>query len=158
VGGLGALSYAFDVYNGTQKIVTGSFGSSTSYTYTPTAIGYYSVELRVKDTLGTEKALKTASVLVTAPLLAVRVSSGKSTAAINEQVSFTLETAEGVGGNSYQYYLIKGGRVYDSKTVAAGASNSVSFSAPEAGSYQVRAYAKDGNNTRVVAYATLTVA
>ncbi|MDR1565281.1 MAG: hypothetical protein LBS74_10020 [Oscillospiraceae bacterium] len=158
VGGLGTLSYAFDVYNGTQKVVTGSFGSSTSYTYTPTAVGYYSAELRVKDTLGTEKVLKTARVLVTAPLSAVRVNAGKSTAAINEQVSFTLETAEGVGGNSYQYYLIKGGKIYDSKSVAAGASNSVSFKAAEAGSYQVRAYAKDGDNTQVLAYTTLTVA
>ena len=64
-GGTGTLQYGFRIYWDGTLVMKGSYGSSRTVTYTPTAAGTYTAKFYVKDSAGTVVTQKSGGVTVT---------------------------------------------------------------------------------------------
>jgi hypothetical protein len=135
-GGLSPYSYQWYL-NGSA--VSGA--TSFTWTFTPTATGYYIVYLKVTD--GTPQTVKSneASVTVASPL-AVSISPMSASIVVGQSVAFTSTVSGGYPPYSYQWYL-------NDVAVSGATSNGWTFTPTSSGIYYVYLKVVDSNNNVV---------
>jgi len=135
-GGLSPYSYQWYL-NGSA--VSGA--TSSTWTFTPTATGYYIVYLKVTD--GTPQTVKSneASVTVASPLR-VSISPMSASIVVGQSVAFTSTVSGGYPPYSYQWYL-------NDVAVSGATSSSWTFKPTASGIYYVYLKVVDANNNVV---------
>jgi uncharacterized repeat protein (TIGR02543 family) len=135
-GGLSPYSYQWYL-NGSA--VSGA--TSSTWTFTPTATGYYIVYLKVTD--GTPQTVKSneASVTAASPL-AVSISPMSASIVVGQSVAFTSTVSGGYPPYSYQWYL-------NNVAVSGATSSGWTFTPTSSGIYYVYLKVVDSNNNVV---------
>ncbi len=144
IGGSGTKSYLFELYKGDELLDAGSYGSSESFSYTPSEAGTYSVMGFVKDSTGTF-SMKSGDVTVNAPLSITSVNANKTSAQAGTEITWTISATGGSGTKSYLFELYKGEDLLDGG--AYGAAETFSYIPAEAGTYSVMGFVKDSTGT-----------
>jgi hypothetical protein len=117
-----------------------SGATSGSWTFTPSAIGVYSVYLKVTDVSSTTAQSGTAQVTVTLPL-SVSISPLESSIFLGKNVTFTSTVAGGTPPYAYQWYL-------DGNALLLSTSNSWNFYPQTVGIHYIYLRVTDAmNNT-----------
>ena len=143
-GGSGTKSYLFELYKGEELLDAGSYGSSESFSYTPSEAGTYSVMGFVKDSTGT-LSMKSGDVTVNAPLSITSFNTDKTRAQVGTEITWAATATGGSGTKSYLFVLYKGTAVLDGG--AYGAAETFSYTPTEAGTYSVEGFVKDSTGT-----------
>jgi len=135
-GGLSPYSYQWYL-NGSA--VSGA--TSSTWTFTPTATGYYIVYLKVTD--GTPQTVKSneASVTVASPLR-VSISPMSASIVVGQSVAFTSTVSGGYPPYNYQWYL-------NDVAVSGATSSGWTFTPTSSGIYYVYLKVVDANNNVV---------
>ena len=128
----GTAPYSYQWYlNG----VAVSGATSSSWTFTPSYAGSYTVNLIVKDAAGDVGTSKTASVTVNAAP-SVSISPTSVTMRLGQSQTFTSSATAGTPPYSYQWYL-------NGVAVSGATSSSWTFTPSYAGSYTVKVVVTD---------------
>ena len=146
-GGTGTLQYGFRIYRDGTLVMKGSYGSSKTVTYTPTAAGTYTAKFYVKDSAGTVVTKNSAGVTVTAPLTITSVKADKTTAAVGEAITWTGAATGGAGTLQYGFRIYRDGTLVLKGSY--GNSRTVTYTPTEAGTYTAKFYVKDSAGTVV---------
>jgi hypothetical protein len=145
----GTASYAYQWYkNGTA--VAGATGST--WTFTPSSAGYYTVYVKVTDSASTPVTAQSSNAYVTAnPQLAVTVTPSTSTISLAQSQTFTSSVTGGTSPYTYQWYL--------NGTLVSGATRSTwNFTPSSTGTYKISVKSTDNvAQTVQSSNATLTV-
>ena len=151
-GGTGTLEYCFYVYNGSTVVKKGTYGTSKTFSYTPTEAGTYKAKVFVKDGAGTTVNLFSSAVTVRSntPLTISSVTVNSSAADVGDTITWTASATGGTGTLKYCFYVYRGVK---SNTVVQkgtyGTAKTFSFTPTEAGSYKVKVFVKDGTGAVV---------
>ena len=150
-GNQGTIEYNFWLYQNGSNIKTGAYTTANTFSYTPTAIGTYSVKVYIRYQGSTDGMLQSkegGSVLVTAaspagPLSLTGVTPDKTTASIGDTVTWTAAATGGSGTLQFCFYIYKDGAVVQKG--GYGAAKTVSYKITEAGTYTAKVFVKDGS-------------
>ena len=148
-GGSGTLQYYFILYKDGAKLKTRSYSTKNTYSYTPTEPGTYRVRVYVKDAADTKVNKLSSGVTVTAaaPLTLSSIKADKTSASAGEKITWTAAASGGSGSLQYYFILYKDGTKL--KTRAYSTTQIFSYTPTEAGTYKVRVYVKDANDTKL---------
>lgn len=156
-GGTNEYNYQYTVYNGKSIVMTSSYTSDASFSYSPTAEGQYSVRVTVDD--GEDSVSKKTDTAVTVSKAALKIDSidvSTDEAIIGDIVYWTVKTSGGEAGITYSYVLKKDGIQVDA--VSESRSNFYSSILEENGVYILSVTVKDRANATVSSTASaLTV-
>ncbi|MBQ6568718.1 MAG: hypothetical protein IJL87_00510, partial [Clostridia bacterium] len=150
----GSVQYKFDLYKNGSKIVTGSYGSSSSYSYTFTSAGSYNVEVSAK--CGSDVVTGSSSAItVTAPPLSVSsITADKSgTVSAGTAIRYTATAAGGTAPLQYSFSVYKNGSVIS--TGSYSSSNTFNYTPTTGGQYSVKVTVKDAANLTASATSSL---
>lgn len=151
IGGTAPIQYKFDVVKNGAVIVTGTYGSSSAFTYTPNSVGSYSVNVSVKDSLTTVTGSSEA-LTVTEPYIPVVASISANNigpVSTGTVVTWTASAQNGLGSYTYSFDVYK-----DNVKISIGnygTSNSFIYNFTEAGIYSVTVNVKDSTGAVVSA-------
>ena len=148
-GGSGTLKYCFYIYQGSTVVEKGSYTTGKTYTYTPTAAGTYKAKVFVKDTAShtTSKVSGNTTVAAAAPLAIASITADKTTANVDEKITWTAEASGGIGTLKYCFYYYKNG-VYDGSSGFI-TRNYAAYRPTAAGSYKCKVVVKDADGNTV---------
>jgi hypothetical protein len=143
----GTSPYSYQWYLNDAAV---SGATSSTWTFTPSSSGSYSVLVNVTDTVGFEVRSNVATVIVnTAP--SVSISPGSTTLDVGQSQDFTSSVSGGTGSHSYQWYL-------DGTPVSSAKGATWSFAPSAAGSYNVHVVITDSLGVNATSSAaTVTV-
>lgn len=134
-----ATAYCYRIYDNTHTLVKESFSSST-YTYKPTAVGHYSVEVLVYD--GANWFPGTTNYFdVFEPFSYTTVNLSTTRAAVGETMYIGTDAKGGIPSLQYIYCVADSNAQLMS---AYSTSAFASFTFPHAGNYTVTVFAADG--------------
>jgi hypothetical protein len=128
-----------------------SGATSTSWTFTPTTTGNYTIHLNVTDNLG-NTAKSNDAVVTVAAQLTVSISPMSASVLVGQSVAFTSTVSGGYTPYSYQWYL-------NGNPVSGATSASWTFTPTTSGIYYIHLKATDAKgNTMQSGTARITVA
>ncbi len=142
-GGTAPLQFCFYVYKDGTVVKKGSYGSSKTFSYAPTAAGEYTAKAFVKDAAGRTANLLGGKVAVSAggaPTVTA-VTPDKASAAPGDTVTWTATASGGKAPLQYCFYVYRDGAVV--KKGSYGSSNAFSYAVGDPGEYTAKAFVKD---------------
>ncbi len=145
-GGSGTLKYYFNVYKDGTKVASRAYSAANTFSYTPAEAGNYKVRVYVKDADGTKVSKLSAAVTV-APLALSSVKADKTSANVGEAVTWTASASGGTGTLKYYFILYKDGSRIATRSYST--AKTFSYTPSEAGTYKVRVYVKDADDTKI---------
>ena len=141
-GGSGTLKYCFYIYNGGTVVQKGSYTTTKTASYTPTAAGTYTAKVFVKDGAGQAASKMSTGVTVTAGAPVVSsITADKTSAAVNETITWTAAATGGSGTLKYCFYIYKDGTVVQKGSYTI--TKTVSYTPTAAGTYTAKVFVKD---------------
>ncbi len=156
-GGVGPLQYCFYIFRSGKFWEKSDWQASTTFSSMASLPGTYTCRVYVKDRMGTKVQLDSdpsdfygyedVVEAYTAPLEFVSLTAQKNWAVSGESMTWTAEVTGGVGALQYCFYLFKNGKIVERGQY--GSSNTHEFSNLQAGTYTVRIYVKDQDDTVV---------
>ncbi len=111
-GGEAPYKYRYYVYKDGAEVTKSSYITASSYSYTPTETGSYTVKVFVKDSAGISKSKQSAAVKVMAqaqPLVVSSIAPDKTSAPVGQSVTWTASATGGEAPYKYRYYVYKDG-------------------------------------------------
>ncbi len=144
-GGTAPLRYCFYVYQDGTVVQSTGYGTASTVSYTPTAVGTYKVKVFVKDNAGRAASRLGGSIPVTAiaPVAptVTGITADKSSAAVGEKITWTATVIGGIAPLRYCFYVYQDGTVVYS--TGYGAAASASYTPTAAGTYKAKVFVKD---------------
>ncbi|MDR1564051.1 MAG: hypothetical protein LBS74_03750 [Oscillospiraceae bacterium] len=145
--GTGTVRYRFDLYKDTQLLVSGTLGTSATYSYTPTAAGSYYVKVTAQDSSKSAEAQSTA-INVTVPAISAGITADKTGAIqLGASIRYTATASGGTGALTYKFDVYRNGSILVTGT--AGSATVYNYTPTTAGSYTVKLTVKDSQNNSV---------
>lgn len=143
-GGDGTKQYYYELYRESELIKTKSWGSLSSFAFTPTGTGTYTLKVSVKDISGSVTN-EAAAVKVVLPITISGIMPSANLVARGQQITWTVSASGGDGAKQYYYKLFSGITLVN--TVMWTSANSYSYTPTKAGSYTLKVYVKDNTPT-----------
>ena len=143
-GGDGTKQYYYELYRESDLIKTKTWGSLSSFGFTPTETGSYSLKVSVKDISGSV-TYEAAAVKVVLPITITSIVPSTTAGLRGQQITWTVSTAGGDGVKQYYYKLYSGITLVNA--ISWTSSNSYSYTPAKAGSYTLKVYVKDNTPT-----------
>ena len=109
IGGQTPLRYSFEFYQDNDLVKATTFGLANTYTYTPVAIGEWTVLAKVKDANGTVAEKTSEKITVFAELTIEDISASVSSLMTGEPVSWTIISNGGKGVITYDIIVLHDG-------------------------------------------------
>jgi hypothetical protein len=144
-GGSGTKTYRFLVYKDGKRIVSGKFGSSKTYKYTPKEPGKYTVRVYVKDSTGTAEKTSAEVSVKAKPLAISGIKASKTSVNVGAAVTWTATAKDGYGKKTYRFVLYKNGK--EISKGAYGSAGTFRYTPAAPGKYKVKVYVKDSTGT-----------
>ena len=136
-------------------MVTGSYGTSTTYNYTPPTAGNYVVKLSVRDAQSNTVSVDSATIKVGEQLNIPTVTRTSGNTTVGSNITVKGTASGGIGSKTYSIYVFKNGKIVNK--AAYTSSDSITFTPGEAGSYRIRVYVQDDVRARVAKELTLNI-
>ena len=147
-GGTGTLKYYFILYKDGSRIATRSYSTAKTFSYIPTEPGTYKVRVYVKDADGAKiNKLSSAVTVAEAGITISSVKANKTSAETDEKITWTATASGGSGTLKYYFILYKDGSRIATRSYST--AKTFSYTPSEAGTYKVRVYVKDADDTKI---------
>ena len=147
-GGSGTLKYYFILYKDGSRIATRSYSTAKTFSYIPTEPGTYKVRVYVKDADGAKiNKLSSAVTVAEAGITISSVKANKTSAETDEKITWTATASGGSGTLKYYFILYKDGSRIATRSYST--AKTFSYTPSEAGTYKVRVYVKDADDTKI---------
>ena len=146
-GGTGTLQYYFRIYRDGTLVKKGSYGTARTFTYTPAAAGSYKAKVYVKDAADTKASKVSGAVAVTAAITVTSIKANKTSAAVNEPITWTAAASGGSGTLQYYFRVYKDGSLITTRSYST--AKTFTYTPTEAGTYKAKVYVKDPAGTKV---------
>ena len=149
-GGTGTYQYEF-YYKRSTSSEWVKFGSASSASFKPTAIGTFNIRVYVKDSVGAS-SVKNFTLTASSDLVN-NTTVSKTNFKLGETVTIKGAASGGTGTYEYEFYYK---RSTSSEWVKFGAASSASFKPTAIGTFNIRVYVKDSVGASSVKNFTLT--
>ncbi len=147
-GGTGTLKYYFILYKDGSRIATRSYSTAKTFSYIPTEPGTYKVRVYVKDADGTKIKKLSSGVTVSEAVFTISsLKANKTAADTGETITWTATASGGSGALKYYFILYKDGSRIATRSYST--AKTFSYTPSEAGTYKVRVYVKDADDTKI---------
>ena len=145
-GGSGTLKYYFNVYKDGTKVASRAYSAANTFSSTPAEPGTNQVRVYVKDAAGA-KVNKLSSAVTAAPLALSSVKADKTSVSVGAAVTWTASASGGTGTLKYYFILYKDGSRIATRSYST--AKTFSYIPTEPGTYKVRVYVKDADDTKI---------
>lgn len=151
-GGIGTLSYRFELYKNGVKIGERDFQADNTYACTAGEAGSYAIKAQIRDELGTQASLTSASAVVYPVLELSSVNASVLNAYVGDRVQWTALAGGGKGVLSYRFELYMTGVKIAEQVISP--SREYAFTPGEPGAYSVKAFVKDALGTEISVFSS----
>ena len=142
-GGTAPLQYCFYVYKNGTTVYKGAYGTTKTFTYTPTSAGTYTAKVFVLDGVRKKADKLSDGVTVTAPtpITIASITANTAGVAVNESITWTASANGGTGTLRYCFYVYRNGTtVYKG---AYGTEKVFTYTPTATGTYTAKVFVLD---------------